>query len=109
MKTKAEILVGYTTVPSVEIGREIAKFLVSERLAACAQVSESPVASYYIWKGEISEDREHVLCVKFSKTNAAQVEAAISRMHPYECPQWYAVEPSVVSQKYASWAENTER
>jgi Uncharacterized protein involved in tolerance to divalent cations len=105
MKTNTELLIGMTTVPTLEIGREISKFLITEKLAACTQISESPVISCYIWKDQINEDKEYELTIKFLKKNAEQVKEALLRMHPYETPQWYAFEPELICKKYAFWAE----
>lgn len=82
---------------------EISKFLVENKLAACVQTSESPVISTYIWKGETKEDKEFVLKAKYAKAKNAEVEAAVKRLHPYECPQWYVFEPCCVSKEYAEW------
>ena len=46
-----------TTLPDREVAQNLARRLVEERLAACAQV-EGPVASVYRWKGAVESATE---------------------------------------------------
>ena len=51
------------TVPSAEEGRELARAVVEERLAACGNVIPG-VQSTYWWQGKLSEDSEALVLFK---------------------------------------------
>jgi periplasmic divalent cation tolerance protein len=75
----------YMTTPNQEEALKLARLLVEERLAACANVLGA-VTSVYWWDGKLNEDGEVALIVK---TRAALVDALTERVravHPYECP-----------------------
>jgi periplasmic divalent cation tolerance protein len=75
----------YVTAGSEEEARTIARTLVEERLAACANVIDR-VTSYYWWEGAVQSDPEAVL---IAKTQADRVDAVVARvkaLHSYDCP-----------------------
>jgi periplasmic divalent cation tolerance protein len=89
-----------------ENAEQIALALVEARLAACVQIA--PIASYYRWKGAVRNDREQLLLIKTSAARAAEVEALIKRLHPYELPEITVVEIAGGSAEYLGWiAEST--
>ncbi len=92
-----------TTLPDEEQARALARRLVEEGLAACAQ-ADAAMTSYYIWDGALQEDREVRLVLKVP---AARLEALIKRLkalHPYETPQilWWQAQGDA---DYVRWAE----
>lgn len=81
----ADIRMIYITAPSQDEAMTLARILVEERLAACANVL-GPITSVYWWDGKVNEGAEIAL---IAKTRAALVDALIARVrqvHPYECP-----------------------
>lgn len=75
----------YSTVGSRDEALAIARTLVAERLAACANVLDG-MTSVYRWQGAMQEDREAILILK---TRSGLVERVIERLrqlHSYECP-----------------------
>jgi periplasmic divalent cation tolerance protein len=58
-----EYIVVLVTVPSAEVGERIARRLLAQRLAACANIV-SGVRSLYTWKGAVLDDAELLLVVK---------------------------------------------
>ncbi len=75
----------YVTAPDPKTARQIARTLITEKLAACVNISE-PMTSIYQWQGAIEETTETAMIVK---TTAAAVEPArdrIAALHPYETP-----------------------
>lgn len=75
----------YITASSREEAVSLARLLVEERLAACANVL-GPITSFYWWEGKLNEDGEVAL---IAKTRASLVEALTARVrqaHSYECP-----------------------
>lgn len=75
----------YVTTGSRDEALKISRALVSERLAACANVL-GDMTSVYWWDGKIQEDGEVALV---AKTRAELVDALVERvksLHGYECP-----------------------
>ena len=98
-----ELRIGWTTVDSLEAAEKLARAFVEEGLAACVQI-ESLVGSVYRWEGEIRQDTEWRLAVKFAANKSAQLERYLQDHHPYDCPQWIVVRPEQVSAGYLKWA-----
>lgn len=103
MEKEYDILVAVTTFPDIESAKKTARNLVQNKLVACAQLSMNPVNSFYMWDDKDVEASEFVLTLKFAKSRLARVKSEVERLHPYECPQWYAFKPDSVSKKYAQW------
>lgn len=103
MEKEYEILVAVTTYPDIESARKTAHSLVCNKYVACAQLSNNPVTSFYMWDDKYVEASEFVLTIKFAKSRLAKVKSEVMRLHPYECPQWYTISPNTTSPKYAQW------
>jgi periplasmic divalent cation tolerance protein len=75
----------YITAGSMDEARTIGKALVSNRLAACANIIDN-MNSLYWWNGEIQEDREVILIAKTRESLVPKVIEKVKSMHSYECP-----------------------
>ena len=100
----------YITVGNIDEARRIARALVEERIAACANVIAN-MESVYWWQGKLAEDREVVL---IAKTRAALVERAIGRvreLHSYSVPCVVALPILAGNKAFLDWidAETAER
>jgi periplasmic divalent cation tolerance protein len=93
------------TVPSVEVGKEIADHLLAERLAACVNILPS-VHSHYLWQGEQASDEEVLLLVK-SRAELFQerLVPAVKALHPYEVPEIIALPLVMGSADYLGWID----
>ena len=91
-----------TALPSQTDANKIAQHLVTERLAASAQIT-GPIASTYWWKGEITNAEEWLVTAKTHKALYNKIEQAIRRLHPYEEPGIIAVPMAAGSTSYFSW------
>ncbi|MET1111228.1 MAG: divalent-cation tolerance protein CutA [Allosphingosinicella sp.] len=79
------IVTVYATFASDEEARRIARTLVEERLAACANILGA-CRSLYRWQGAIEESEE---VAALFKTRAGLAEALIARLaglHSYDVP-----------------------
>lgn len=95
-----EIVVILSTVPNA--GSEaIARALLDLRLVAC--INCVPVRSFYRWKGEFCDDREHLLIIKTTREKADKVIAAIKEIHPYEVPEIIALPVTAGHIPYLEW------
>ncbi len=93
------------TAPDAEVGARIARQLVEEGLAACANLVPG-VRSIYRWQGAVQEDAEVLLIVK---TRAALVGALAERvraLHPYELPEVVALPVAGGSAPYLDWVRS---
>lgn len=99
----SELLIGWTTCDNTDVAERLAEGLVERDLAACVQIEEN-VQSIYKWKGELERKTECRLCIKFDAQNLDQVNRYIKVNHPYDNPEWFAIFPDVISEKYLGWA-----
>jgi periplasmic divalent cation tolerance protein len=103
------IVTVYATFASDEEARGIARTLVEERLAACANIL-GPIHSIYRWQGRIEEAGE---VAALFKTTAAGAEALIARLaefHSYDVPAAVVWPIADALTAYAAWVrEETAR
>jgi len=96
------------STPGAEAGRELARALVEERLAACGSVVPA-VTSVYRWQGAVEEEEEALVVLK---TAADRVEALTRRtreLHPYEVPEILALPVAAGNRAYLEWVVEETR
>jgi periplasmic divalent cation tolerance protein len=96
-----------TTTDSEEAARSIAKAMLAEGLAACAQIF--PIQSLYVWKGEMREDKEFALHMKIRSSDYAAAEALVLSLHRYDTPEVLRVEVADGAPAYLEWVEESTR
>ena len=90
------------TAPDEVVAERLARSFVSLGLAAC--VNRVPgVMSTYRWEGEVNEDAEVLLIIKTTAERLPELEAALNTEHPFETPEFVALEPEHVSAPYLQW------
>jgi periplasmic divalent cation tolerance protein len=87
---------------SANEAEQIARVLVNEQLAACANII-APVHSIYRWHGAVEEAREHWIIIKTRKQLYPAVERRVRELHSYEVPEILAIAPSAGSTAYLAW------
>jgi periplasmic divalent cation tolerance protein len=90
------------TAGSEEQATQIAHALVSERLAACANIV-SPIRSVYRWNDEVQTDTEHLLIIKTRANLVAKVAARVKELHSYEVPEVIALPILAGAKSYLDW------
>jgi periplasmic divalent cation tolerance protein len=90
-----------TTVGSEEDAARIARHLVESKVAACVSIV-APVRSFYVWKGELQDEKEWLLLIKTAHSSA-EVRDALRAVHPYEVPEFLAFPASFADEAYARW------
>jgi periplasmic divalent cation tolerance protein len=86
--------------------RTIARTVIEERLAACANII-GDIESIYHWQGEIEESREVIALFKTTAAQADQLIARIAALHSYDVPSVLSAPVDKVLADYADWvAEN---
>jgi periplasmic divalent cation tolerance protein len=93
-----------THLPDHAAAVELARTLVTERLAACVNVG-APVQSMYHWQGQIETTQEIPVAIKTRSALYPRVEAAILASHPYELPDIVAVPLSDGLRPYFAWLD----
>ena len=87
--------------------RRIARHVVSNRLAACANIVLSPAESIYRWKGKLERAREYLLVMKTTAKHLAELERAVLRLHSYDVPEFIALPITEGSVKYLFWLDTS--
>jgi periplasmic divalent cation tolerance protein len=90
------------TAPDAETALSLARALVQERLAACANVVPG-VRSLYRWQGELRDDAEVLLVVKTTRARCEALAARVRDLHPYELPEVLALPAAGGSEAYLEW------
>ena len=75
----------YVTCGDKDEAKSIARTIVTERLAACANLIPG-MTSIYRWQGEIAEDDETVLILKTRDDLVAALTERVRTLHSYDCP-----------------------
>ena len=75
----------YVTAADEAEAERIARTVVGERLAACANLLGA-VKSVYWWEGEVCEGEEVTLVLKTSKERNSELIDRIKQLHSYDCP-----------------------
>ncbi len=91
-----------STAPDEAVARDLARRIVSERLAAC--VTQVPgVRSTYFWEGKLEESAEVLLLFKTTAEQVATLSARIESLHPYDVPEVVAIGIDRGSERYLAW------
>lgn len=101
-----EILLAISTFPDAETATRIARELVTERLAACANIG-APVQSIYHWQGNIEEAQETMVFFKTTAARFPEFQTALRSRHPYEVPEIVALRVADGMPKYLQWVEES--
>jgi len=97
-----DALLVFTTLPSADKAAELAKVLVEERLAACANLLPA-IRSIYRWQGKLQDENEVVVLLKTRAEHLERLKLRILELHPYEVPEVLAVPVEAGYQPYLDW------
>lgn len=92
----------YTTVASEEEAVLIARTVVEEKLAACANIIPT-IRSIYRWQGKVEDETESLILIK---TRSESIEALIVRikeLHTYDVPDIVAIPIDRGYRPYLDW------
>lgn len=108
MPAPSDFLLIFSTCPDHASADRIAAALVSERLAACVQLSQG-VRSTYRWQGQVEQSEEVALVAKTARDRADAAITRLTELHPYELPEAVAVELTAGLPDYLSWIHQETR
>ncbi|WP_329545579.1 divalent-cation tolerance protein CutA [Streptomyces sp. NBC_01356] len=104
----ADFLQVSTATPTREQAVELARSVVSERLAAGAQII-GPVTSAFWHDGEFGTGEEWQLLLKTTKPRYPELEARLLKNHPWDNPEIVALPIEAGSKGCLEWiTANTE-
>ena len=83
--------------------RKIARAVVEQRVAACANIVTTPVHSIYRWKGKVESAKEFLLIIKTTQSRFPKLEAEVKRLHSYDVPEIIALPIARGSSNYLTW------
>ena len=75
----------YSTVAETDEAKVIARVLVEEKLAACANIF-TPHLAVYSWQGKVAESAEVGVIFKSSEGAYERAVERLRQLHPYEVP-----------------------
>lgn len=97
-----DVILVYSNVPDLQLGKRLAHVLLEEGLAACVNLGAS-MLSMYRWKGKIEGDEEILLMIKSTTQQQDALIDAIKRLHPYEVPEILVVPVAAGLPAYLDW------
>ncbi|MBC7260044.1 MAG: divalent-cation tolerance protein CutA [Chloroflexi bacterium] len=95
-------MIVFVTAATADEATGIARALVEERLAACANIV-SPIVSVYRWEGQVQEDREVLLIIKTTDTRLPALIQRVKALHSYQVPEVIAMPIADGSADYIRW------
>jgi len=95
----------YVTTPKRKESKKIARVLVDEKLAACANIF--PIESIYRWKGEIAEEEEDAMIIKTRVELVDKVIEKIRGLHSYEVPEIISLRIEKGHARFLNWIEES--
>jgi periplasmic divalent cation tolerance protein len=100
-------LVVLVTAPSEEVGTELGRRLVEERLAACVNLVPG-LRSLFHWEGKVAREAEVLLILKSRRGLWDRLRATVREIHPYDVPEILALPVVHGDPDYLAWlAEET--
>jgi periplasmic divalent cation tolerance protein len=92
----------YAVFADGDEARRIARTIVGERLAACANII-GPCRSVYRWQGAVEEAEEVAAIFKARADKAEALTARIAELHSYDVPAIAVWEIAQALPAYAAW------
>jgi periplasmic divalent cation tolerance protein len=98
----------YVTTASAAEAAEIARQVVGERLAACANILGA-IQSFYWWEGAVQEGGEVALILKTESALVDRLTRRIKALHSYSVPCVVALPIQAGNPDFLAWIEAETR
>ena len=99
------VLLALSTFPDRETAQRISNQLITEKLAACANILPA-IESVYRWKEKIETGNETLVLFKLSEDRQSTFQEKLHSLHPYEVPEIIFVPVSAGLPEYLRWVIN---
>ena len=106
MSTDPHFRIVLVTAPSIAVGRQLAGAALESRTAACVNLVPN-VESHYWWQGKIEQSGEVLLVIKTIRSKVEDLEKVILENHPYDTPEFVALEIPTGNARYLDWLEQS--
>lgn len=98
----SDIVTVYATFADGEEAARIARSVVEERLAACANIL-APCTAIYRWQGAVEEAREVPALFKTRADLASGLMARIAELHSFDVPAALVWTIAAALPSYSAW------
>jgi periplasmic divalent cation tolerance protein len=98
------IVLVLTTVATRADAERLARAMVEQRLAACAQINA--IDSVYRWQGVLQAEGEFRLLFKTTAARGRALQAALQAQHPYALPTIVTLPCGDALPQFAAWVES---
>ncbi len=95
-----KLIAVYITNPDKKTARKIAKYLIDNKLVACANVFK--INSLYNWDSKFVDENEYALLAKTTDAKFKMIVKEVEKIHPYKIPCIEKISIDANS-KYAKW------
>ena len=106
MHRPGEFCCVFVTAPNITVARKIAAAALNERLVACANLVPK-IESHYWWQGQLESSSEVMILFKTTKNRLAELEENVIKNHPYDTPEFIAVNLEHGTEKYLGWIKSS--
>jgi len=97
-----EVFLAFSTFPDIETARRIARELVTDNFAACANIIPA-IESIYRWQGKIEQGNETLVLFKTTAARSAAFQEKLKSLHPYDVPEIICLRIAEGSPEYLRW------
>ena len=91
------------TCANLAEARKTARAAVEQRLAACVNITNTPVESIYRWKEKVETAREYLLIMKSVEKCLPELQRAVKAIHSYDVPEFIVLPIESGSKEYLRW------
>ena len=98
----------FMTASSRQEAETIGRYLVEQRLAACAQIV-SDIRSFYWWEGKFCDEPEVLFLAKTTADLFPKLAEAVTRLHSYDVPEVVFVPIQDATDAYLNWISAVTR
>lgn len=103
---ETRVRVVFVTGPTADALESIGRVLVEEGLAACVNVIPG-ITSVYRWDGQTRAEPEALAMIKTTEGCVQAARLRVAELHPYELPEFVAVDVVEGSPAYLSWVRES--
>lgn len=90
------------TAGSIDEARRVCRYLVKERLVACAQIIPW-IESIYMWNNQLETGQESKIFLKTKRDLISQIKQVIIENSSYDVPEITVVEMIEGNEEYLNW------
>lgn len=106
--SESAVYIVYATAPDEESAARIAKTVVEEQLAACANIVPR-IRSIYRWQGKVEDEPESLIFFKTAGDRVTDLLARIKTLHTYDVPDIVAFPIGDGHPPYLDWVLENSR